>query len=88
MLKKYLDLQGEGKKPILFLLFVNDLPHISDILTAILFADDANFYLKGPDPHQLILTANIELYNLYNWCIANRISMNTVKTVFFYYLVT
>ena len=77
--------QGSVLGPILFLIFVNDLPNISDILNSILFADDANLYLHGPDPHQLILTANVELYYLYNWCISNRISINTVKTVFILY---
>lgn len=75
--------QGSVLGPILFLLFVNDLPNFSDILTSILFADDANLYLKGDDPSNLILTANIELFKLYDWCIANRISMNSLKT---YYL--
>ena len=74
--------QGSVLGPILFLLFINDLPNISDIFNLILFADDANMYLKGKDPHELIRTANTELFYLYEWCIANRFSINTLKTVF------
>ena len=74
--------QGSVLGPILFLIFVNDLPNISELMDSILFADDANLYLQGPDPNTLIVTANNELYNLYKWCIANRISINTIKTVF------
>ena len=74
--------QGSVLGPILFLLFVNDLPNFSDILTSILFADDANIYIQGPDPSELIIIANSELFNLYKWCIANRISMNSLKTLF------
>ena len=74
--------QGSVLGPILFLLFVNDLPNFSDVLTSILFADDANMYLKGKDPQQLIITANSELFKLYLWCIANRFSINALKTVF------
>ena len=51
-------------------------------MNSILFADDANLYVGGPDPKILITTANNELYHLYNWCIANRFSINTLKTVF------
>ena len=74
--------QGSVLGPILFLIFVNDLPNFSEIMDSILFADDANLYVQGPDPIHLIVTANTELYHLYNWCISNRISINTLKTVF------
>ena len=30
-----------------------------------LFADDANLYIKGPDPSELVITANYEMFNLY-----------------------
>lgn len=72
--------QGSVLGPVLFLLFVNDLPNFSEIFKSILFADDANLYLEGEDPSNLVLTANIELFKLYNWCVANRISMNSLKT--------
>ena len=73
--------QGSVLGPILFLIFVNDLPNFSDIFSSLLFADDANLYLAGPDPTQLIMIANTELHGLYHWCIANRISLNILKTV-------
>ena len=74
--------QGSVLGPVLFLLFVNDLPNFSNVLTSILFADDANIYLTGKDPSKLITTANVELFKLYKWCLANRISMNSIKTLF------
>ena len=74
--------QGSVLGPILFLLFVNDLPNFSELLTSILFADDANLYIKGDDPSNLILTANVESFKLYNWCLANRISINSLKTFY------
>ena len=74
--------RGSVLGPVLFLLFVNDLPNFSEILTSILFADDANLSMSGPDPAELIMIANIELNKLRNWCIANRISINSLKTFF------
>ena len=72
--------QGSVLSRLLFLIFINDLPNISDLFYTILFADDATLSLIGPDQSELICIANSELDKFYHWCLANRLSINVIKT--------
>ena len=46
---------------LLFLLYVNDICNISDILFPILFADNTNVFVSGRDINHMMNTMNIEL---------------------------
>ena len=53
--------QGSILGPLLFLLYVNDLPKAYNRLTSIMFADDTNLFLSHRNHKTLFQTANREL---------------------------
>ena len=74
--------QGSILGPILFLLYINDIGNISDSLNTILFADDSTFYITRDHPTEIIIRANAELSKFSDWCLANRLTVNTTKTYY------
>ena len=72
--------QGSVLSPILFLLYINDLPNISTSFKPILFADDTTLCFNNPDLSILNETCNSELEKFFSWTICNRLSINYDKT--------
>ena len=72
--------QGSILGPLLFLLYVNDLMNISDVIIPILFADDTNVFVNGRNLHEIINTMNSELKKVVEWLSANKLSLNVKKT--------
>ena len=74
--------QGSILGPLLFLIYINDLPNCLDISCAKMFADDTNITVPGCTFAELEQATNSELNNLYNWLKANKLSLNIAKTEF------
>lgn len=73
--------QGSILGPILFILYINDLPLSSELLP-IIYADDTNLFLGGRDPVGVVQSINRELIKISDWITCNRLSLNVDKTNF------
>ena len=83
----YLDItcgvpQGSALGTLLFLIYINDLPSISKVLSFYLFADDTNIYFSSHDLFSLQKIINRELKKVKKWLDANQLGLNVEKTNF------
>ena len=72
--------QGSILGPLLFILYINDMHKVSDLLHFIIFADDTNIFYLDRNPIILIHTLNIELEKLTEWFKINKLSLNVGKS--------
>jgi hypothetical protein len=72
--------------PLLFLLYINDLPHsINKNNKIVLFADDTSLIISNPDLIKFRDGVNKILQHIQEWFNANLITLNWKKTHFMHF---
>jgi hypothetical protein len=72
--------QGSVLGPLLFLLYINDLPLVSNSSKFTLFADDTAVSCSNTDYDVAVGTTNEQIALIYDWTISNKLSLNASKT--------
>ena len=73
--------QGSTPGPLLFTIYINDLPLASDFKVH-LFADDTNLTLTHSQPEILQQKVNENMQKIINWMRINKLSINYSKSEF------
>ena len=74
--------QGSTFGPLLFLIYINDMPNCSNKLQFQIFADDTNVFYSNTSIDEVEIVMNIEIEKLFHYCATNKLSINLKKTNF------
>ena len=67
--------------PLLFLIYITDLPLVSNVFNMVMYADDTTLFCNI-DNNVTEDVINRELHKVYEWLGANKLSLNVAKTKF------
>ena len=74
--------QGTILGPLLFLLYINDLPNCLSVSQPRMYADDTHLTYADNDICSIEASLNQDLSNINRWLIANKLTLNMTKTEF------
>ena len=76
--------QGSILGPLLFTIFINDLPKSSTFFSTRLYADDTSLTASGSDLDSLLREINNHLPAVYEWLCSNKLTLNLTKLSFLF----
>ena len=74
--------QGTGLGPLLFLIYINDLPDCLSFSITRMYADDTHITYTGSDLHLIHFSLSRDLEKLSKWLVPNRLTLNAAKAEF------
>ena len=74
--------QGSILGPLLFVIYINDIPSICLLSKFILYADDANIIISAPTIEEVHIRTQKLIDNLIKWVDSNGLALNIEKTKF------
>ena len=72
--------QGSILGPLLFVIYINDIPQINSFAKFILYADDANIIISADSFEEIQCKIEMLLENLQSWVYNNGLKLNIKKT--------
>ena len=70
--------------PLLFLIYINDLPRLSPLFNIVMYADGTTLYCNMSNTTNENYL-NSELYKISEWLASKKISLNAQKTKFMFF---
>ena len=74
--------QGSILGPLLFILYINDLPNVCEQASTLLYADDTAIFFQSDNAGELQNMLNSNLPMLCKWFQINKLSLNASKSFF------
>ena len=74
--------QGTNLGPLLFLIYINELPNCSSFCQPRMYADGNHITYSSADLHSMQSSLSRDLSNIHKWLLCNKLTLNTTKTEF------
>jgi hypothetical protein len=72
--------QGSILGPLIFILYINDLPNVSSKLSFIQFADDTSIFITGKNLNEMSKLMTDQMKQVTDWLKINMLTLNISKT--------
>ncbi len=76
--------QGSILGPLLFLMYINDMPDCLKYSIPSLYADDTEIYLSSKNCDDIVIKINLDLENIRKWMLRNKLQIHPTKSKYMF----